>query len=80
MPLKQDEFAALSSQAASPEAHALIDSVFDEVTRWELKRGERPTSGEGPLQRPSAMQLNDCWATSCERVPIRPRPAASTER
>ena len=38
---KQDEFAALSSRAASPEARTLIDEVFDEVTTWELRRGER---------------------------------------
>jgi hypothetical protein len=38
---KEDEFAALSSRAASPEARTLIDEVFDEVTTWELRRGER---------------------------------------
>jgi hypothetical protein len=38
---KEDEFAALSSRAASSEARRLIDEVFDEVTTWELRRGER---------------------------------------
>ena len=38
---KEDEFAALSTRAASPEARTLIDEVFDEVTTWELRRGER---------------------------------------
>jgi hypothetical protein len=38
---KEDEFTALSSRAASPEARRLIEEVFDEVTTWELRRGER---------------------------------------
>jgi hypothetical protein len=38
---EEDEFAALSTRAASPEARRLINEVFDEVTTWELRRGER---------------------------------------
>jgi hypothetical protein len=41
----RDTFASLSSRAASPAAHTLIDNVYAAVERWESERGRERANG-----------------------------------